>query len=111
MPDGKEVNWEDGGKMGLYLDKLKMGDSIEINGPAGVIQYLGKGMLKVPGRTKTITHVGMLAGGTGITPMLQVAAAALRDPADKVKLTLLYANKTETDILVRDYLDDLAQQH
>ena len=30
----------------------------------------------------TVKHVGMLAGGTGITPMLQVVQAALRDSGD-----------------------------
>ena len=30
----------------------------------------------------TVKHVGMMAGGTGITPMLQVVQAALRDSND-----------------------------
>ena len=53
----------------------------------------------------------MMAGGTGITPMLQVMEAMLRDPADETKIKLLYANQTEEDILVRDMLEDLQAKH
>jgi cytochrome-b5 reductase len=108
MPDGKAITWADGGKLGLYLDGKKPGDFIEIMGPAGVNEYLGRGTFKLPGRTITVTKVGMMAGGTGITPMLQVVAAALRDPSDTCEFSLIYANKTQDDILCRDILDDLA---
>lgn len=109
MPDGKEVVWEDGGKMSRYLDSLKAGDSIEIMGPSGLIQYLGNGAFKLPGsREATASKVGMIAGGTGITPMLQIITAALEDSADTCEFSLLYANKTEDDILVKDMLEAAA---
>merc|ERR1719350_819788 len=111
MPDGKEMNWSDGGKMSLYLDSKKVGDTVDVMGPLGVNEYLGNGTFKLPGRTITVKTVGMLAGGTGLTPMLQVAQAALRDPDDKTELSLILANKTEDDILCKDMLDDLAQKH
>lgn len=57
--------------MGLYLDSKKVGDYIDIMGPLGVNEYLGAGVFKLPGRTITVKHVGMMAGGTGLTPMLQ----------------------------------------
>eukprot|EP00747_Dinoflagellata_sp_TGD_P030246 gnl/TRDRNA2_/TRDRNA2_134496_c0_seq1.p1 gnl/TRDRNA2_/TRDRNA2_134496_c0~~gnl/TRDRNA2_/TRDRNA2_134496_c0_seq1.p1 ORF type:complete len:318 (+),score=54.13 gnl/TRDRNA2_/TRDRNA2_134496_c0_seq1:100-1053(+) len=106
MPDGSEVTWADGGKMGQYLDTKKVGDELEITGPIGVLQALGSGQFKLPGRTITVKRVGMMAGGTGITPMLQLLQATLRDSSDKTTYSLIYANKTEQDILVRDYLDD-----
>jgi len=110
MPDGKEADWADGGKMGLYLDSKKPGDYIEIKGPIGVNEYLGKGMFKSPGQTKTLKNIGMLAGGTGLTPMLQVVSAALLDPHDNCKFTLIYANKTEDDILCRDLIEEAEQK-
>jgi cytochrome-b5 reductase len=108
MPDGKEMVWEDGGKLGLFLDGKKIGDSIEIMGPIGLNEYLGKGMFKLPGRTVTVKNVGMMAGGTGLTPMLQVVQASLMDPKDKTNFSLIYANKTEDDILCRDMLEELS---
>lgn len=110
MPDGKEVTWADGGKMGLFLDSKRVGDYIDVMGPLGVNEYLGQGKFKLPGRQPNVKQVGMLAGGTGLTPMLQVVAAALRDPEDQCKFSLIYANKTESDILCRDMLDDLVSR-
>lgn len=110
MPDGKEVTWEDGGKAGLDLDGKKAGDFIEIGGPLGLNEYLGCGAFKLPGRQMTAKKVGMMAGGTGLTPMLQVAQAAIRDPADSTTFSLIYANKTEDDILCRDLLDELQER-
>lgn len=109
MPDGKEMNWADGGKAGLYLDSKKPGDFIEILGPLGVNEYLGQGTFKLPGRTVTVKHVGMLAGGTGLTPMMQVVQAALHDPSDTCNFYMIYANKKEDDILCREMLDDLVR--
>jgi len=106
MPDGKAITWEDGGKMSQYLDSLKVGDWVDINGPVGHIEYQGGGKFKLPGQIREAKHVGMMAGGTGITPMLQVAAAALNDPRDTTQFSLIYANKTQGDILVQDLLEE-----
>jgi cytochrome-b5 reductase len=53
----------------------------------------------------------MLAGGTGITPMYQVAQHLLKDPRDKTKLSLVYGSLTEDDILLRAELDALVEKH
>lgn len=57
------------------------------------------------------TCTGMIAGGTGITPMYQVAMAILKDPADTTQLSLVFGNISEDDILLRAELDDLAAAH
>ncbi len=56
-------------------------------------------------------HAGMIAGGSGITPMYQVAQAILRDPHDFTKVFLIYANVSEDDILLRKEFDAWAQDH
>lgn len=109
LPDGNETTWDDGGKLGWHLDSKRVGDFVEIRGPLGVNEYLGRGTFKLPGRTLTVKHIGMLAGGTGLTPMLQVITAALRDRGDTCTLSLIYANKTEDDILCKSQLDALAR--
>lgn len=53
----------------------------------------------------------MIAGGTGITPMLQIIRAALKNPADMTKLSLIYANVTLDDILLKKELDELTARH
>uniref|UniRef100_A0A0G4I2N1 NADH-cytochrome b5 reductase n=1 Tax=Chromera velia CCMP2878 TaxID=1169474 RepID=A0A0G4I2N1_9ALVE len=109
---GVKPEFPDGGKMSQYLDSLNVGDTIDIQGPVGKIEYHGNGKFtngKVALQQKK--HVGMLAGGTGITPMLQIADAILRDPSDPTTVSLLYANQTEDDILLRSKFEELTQTH
>ena len=56
-------------------------------------------------------HISMIAGGTGLTPMIQIIRAVLRNPADKTTITLIYANVNSQDILLKDDLDQLVNNH
>jgi cytochrome-b5 reductase len=55
-----------------------LGDTIDFRGPTGHIIYEGHGQFairsdkKAPPIRKKFEHLGLIAGGTGITPMLQV---------------------------------------
>lgn len=55
--------------------------------------------------------IGMVAGGTGITPMLQVLEHILANPNDRTKVHLVFANEEERDILLKPRLDALAKTH
>jgi len=101
----------DGGKMSQYFGNLQVGDSINLAGPFGLVEYKTKGKFTWKGKSFPCKQVGMIAGGTGITPMLQVINAILKDKEDETKISLLYANQTEEDILVRQNLEQLAEQH
>ena len=85
----------DGGKMSQYLGGLKPGDKVDVTGPVGTHTYLGNGKFKSGTKEHTCKKLGMMAGGTGLTPMLQVIAAVLKNPADPTQLYLIYANQTE----------------
>ena len=52
--------------------------------------------------------MGLVAGGTGITPMYQLIVEMLSNPRDKTEIRLLYASRTEADIILRHELDALA---
>ena len=56
-------------------------------------------------------HLGMIAGGTGLAPMYQLILESLNTADDDTKITLLYANKSGADILLKERLDKLAAQH
>lgn len=107
----------DGGKMSQHLEKLAIGDKILVRGPSGRLEYKGDGKFAIK-KTKTseavvsrYNKVGMIAGGTGITPMLQLMEAVCRDPSDQTECSLLFANQTEQDILCRDRLEELQRSH
>ncbi|KAK9060727.1 hypothetical protein SSX86_021433 [Deinandra increscens subsp. villosa] len=89
------------GKMSQHFDKLKPGDVVEVKGPIEKIRY-------TPNMKK---HIGMIAGGSGITPMLQVIEAILKNPDDNTKVSLIYANVSPDDILLKKKLDMLAASH
>lgn len=52
-----------------------------------------------------------VAGGSGITPIYQLTRAILNNPEDKTKISLVYANNTEEDILLRKEFEDLEKQY
>lgn len=107
----------DGGKMSQYLENMSVGDYIDVRGPNGLLVYEGKGLFSIrpdkksPPKQRKYTKVGLIAGGTGITPMLQIIRHVFKDPSDKTQLSLLFANQSESDILLRPELDDLAAEH
>ena len=53
----------------------------------------------------------MIAGGTGIAPMVQIIRACLRNPSDHSKITLIYANVNSEDILLKSDLEELQKNH
>ncbi|XP_014211053.1 NADH-cytochrome b5 reductase 2 isoform X1 [Copidosoma floridanum] len=107
----------EGGKMSQYLESLKIGETIDVRGPSGRLVYNGKGkfsiklLRKEPPVEYSLAKAVMIAGGTGITPMLQLIRAIVKDPLDKTQVSLLYANQTEKDILLREELDEVAKNH
>ncbi|KAE8725037.1 Nitrate reductase [Hibiscus syriacus] len=108
---GVHPKFPNGGLMSQYLDSLPLGSSLEVKGPLGHIEYTGRGNFLVHGKTKFAKKLAMLAGGTGITPIYQVIQAILKDPKDETEMCVVYANRTEDDILLKDELDGWAKKH
>lgn len=90
----------DKGLMTKHLEGMEVGQTIDIRGPKGSMKYT----------TSYAKHIGMVAGGTGITPMYQMIRAICADESDNTKMSLIYANNTEDDILLKDELDGFALQ-
>ncbi|KAJ1658179.1 NADH-cytochrome b5 reductase [Dispira simplex] len=89
------------GNMSKHISSLKPGDKLDVKGP--IFKYSYK-----PNMHETL---GLIAGGTGITPMYQIIRKVLRDPTDKTSISLLFANVSDNDILLRDELEALAKQY
>ncbi|CAO1635608.1 unnamed protein product [Parajaminaea phylloscopi] len=87
-----------GGAMTEHVHGLKVGEPIQIKGP----------IPKFPYKANEFQHIGMIAGGSGITPMWQVIQDIANNKADKTNVTLIYTNKTEQDILLREEFDKIA---
>lgn len=90
------------GNISKYMAGLGVGQSIRVRGPKGAFKYT----------PNMVRHFGMVAGGTGITPMLQVVRAIIRGRAtgDRTEVDLIFANVTPQDILLKEDLDALAAE-
>lgn len=79
-------------------------------GPVGMLRYLGYGKFQL--KKEVLEHkknkIGLIAGGSGITPMYSIAQASAY-AKDGVQVTLLFTNKTKDDILCKAQLDDLSK--
>lgn len=94
-----------GGKMSQNLSKLPIGANISAKGPTGHVTYFGNGKIKVGSKVHQIKTFVMLAAGTGITPMYQVMLSIFKDPTDQTRCILMFANRTEYDILLSTEID------
>ncbi|KAF4982826.1 hypothetical protein FZEAL_1618 [Fusarium zealandicum] len=93
--------YPDGQLTGNYLANLQVGEEALFRGPKGSMRY----------QRGLCTKIGMLAGGTGITPMFQVIRAICEDESDLTEVSLIYANRSEEDILLRDELETFARRY
>lgn len=85
-----------GGKLSQHFDQLQIGQLIDF-------KHIEKNVkMQYPFKN----HVGMLVGGTGITPMIQALHAVLGTASDQSRVCMLYGSKTATDILGKETLDE-----
>ena len=84
---------------------LMVGQTMKVKGPKGAMVYT----------PNMVSQFGMIAGGTGITPMLQIIRAIVRGRprnggTDATRISLIFANVNVEDILLKDDLDALAEE-
>ena len=87
----------DEGVMSKHVHSMSPGDTVNFVGPKQKLDY----------KPNMVQELGLLAGGTGITPMLQLIELVLGDPKDTTKVTLLHANRSEKDLLAAERLREL----
>jgi ring-1,2-phenylacetyl-CoA epoxidase subunit PaaE len=88
-----------GALSGWLVREVRPGDRIEVQPPAGAFTA----DLDVPGR-----HV-LIAAGSGITPVLSIAASALALSASEA--TLLYGNRRAESVMFADEIADLKDSY
>lgn len=88
------------GLVSKYLHDRTVGDTVLMSGPNAGGHWMD-------GSAK---RVGFVAGGTGITPMISIIRWILAKGLG-VELYLIFANKTEADIIFREEWDTNAREH
>jgi nitrate reductase (NAD(P)H) len=103
------VHFDNGGKMTLALQALAVGDTVLMAGPTGSLKYVGNGhfqlVLKKEQRQLHADHVVLLAGGTGITPGLQIIKRLIKHQADPTSISLVFANQTHDIFLGNEIVE------
>ena len=89
------------GPMSEHVHSMQVGDKLEMKGP----------IPKYPWSPNKHSHIALIAGGTGITPMWQLTRAIFNNPLDKTKVSLVFGNVTEEDILLKKEFDELESKY
>ena len=90
----------DGGLFSAHLvDSLRAGDVLEVLPPLGAFTP----------DPATPGHHALIAAGSGITPVLSIAATLLAAPGNRV--TLLYGNRRTDTVMFAEELSDLKDRH
>ena len=83
-----------GGNVSSHICSRQPGDELKVKGC----------YTKIKVTANKWKHVGMLAGGSGLTPCLQVAEELLSLPDDQTQITLIFCNRDEDEIFLRQRL-------
>ncbi|MGD0978793.1 MAG: FAD-dependent oxidoreductase [Candidatus Bathyarchaeia archaeon] len=81
------------------LDALRVGDPVTIDAPFGNFTFEGES-----------ERIGLLSGGVGITPLRSICRYCT-DMKLNTKVTLLYGNRTEADVVFRQDLEQMQRQN
>lgn len=87
--------------MSRYLDSLSVGDKVDFKGPIGRLRYFGEGNFGIvydkdtPEVNVKYKNVGMVAGGSGITPLYQVART-ITNEGGATNAKLVFSNHVNT---------------
>lgn len=91
VPGGTFSNW--------LVHSLRVGEEVEVGTPTGTF---------TPDLATPARHVA-IAAGSGITPVLSIAASVLADP--QATLTLLYGNRRSDTVMFGEELADLKDRY
>jgi len=89
------------GAMSTHMHDMEPGQRLDFKGP----------LPKYPMEANKHKHVTLIAGGTGITPMWQVARYIFSHPDDQTKVTLVFGNVSEEDILLKHEWEELENKY
>ncbi|KAI4871227.1 hypothetical protein NFI96_019755 [Prochilodus magdalenae] len=84
-----------------HLDSLDIGASLSISSPDGSFSLRS---------LRDVTHLYLLAAGTGFTPMARLLHLALQDLTSVRKTKLMFFNRQERDILWHSELEHLCTE-
>lgn len=89
------------GPMSTHICEMEKNQRLLFKGPIEKYRY----------QPNTHSTIGLIAAGTGITPMYQLIRAVMNNPEDKTKIILITANISEEDVLLKHEFEKLEQEN
>lgn len=103
-----------GGLVSQVLEGLKVGDMVEMAGPVWKHTYKGNGLFEIKTEKglveRRVRHLGLIAGGTGITPFFQIIQYVAMTRGEDLNISLVYGNESEAGILLRQELEEFVAE-
>ncbi|MBN9188443.1 MAG: phenylacetate-CoA oxygenase/reductase subunit PaaK [Microbacterium sp.] len=97
------IKRDQGGRFSTWAQTgLRPGDRLDVMSPQGTFT---SSLADLDGR-----HVAAIAAGSGITPLMALAATVLAR-SDSSRFTLVYTNRSTTDVMFLDELADLKDRY
>lgn len=105
------------GAMSQYLRYLPVGSKIQIKGPSGRLQYKYNSIFTIRKfdkqsksfklHTYNIKNLVLIAGGSGISPILQVLKATYEENNISMNINLFYGASSEYDLAFKKDIDSI----
>ncbi|MDH4281612.1 MAG: ferredoxin--NADP reductase [Myxococcales bacterium] len=92
---------QDGRASNHLNDTVREGDELSVLGPSG--------NFTIEPRSINERHLVMIAGGSGITPIMSILETLLRVES-RSRVTLIYGNRSWDDVIFRDRLATLCEE-
>ncbi|KAH6666415.1 hypothetical protein B0J14DRAFT_549948 [Halenospora varia] len=89
------------GQASTHIHNLQPGDSL----------FVLAALKAYPWKQNEFKHVTMIAGGAGITPIVQLIRGIFANPEEKTKVTLLFGVNRDEDALFRDEFNKYQEQY
>ncbi|ORC84661.1 NADH-dependent fumarate reductase [Trypanosoma theileri] len=103
----------DKGTLCEWISAMRPGDSVEIKACTGLRIDRDPNTKQIIFRGHVIRQFGLIAGGTGVAPMLQIIRAALERPFVETteSIRLIYASEEYDELTYRSTLQDYAKSN
>ncbi|XP_075550527.1 NADH-cytochrome b5 reductase 3-like [Dermacentor variabilis] len=110
---GVSAEFPRGGLMSQFLDTLQPGDEVQIRGPRGKFVYEGHGSFVTAegDRLPPVKRLGLIAAGSGVTPMLQLLRNMFADSTDCTLVRMIDVNHNESEIIAHRELNEYTRRH
>ncbi|PVU88854.1 hypothetical protein BB561_005669 [Smittium simulii] len=92
------------GNVSKFIHEIPKGQTVEIRAPCVTFPYF----------LNKKTNIGMIAGGTGIAPMFQLANRILTSQTPEnlqTCITIVYGSKTSKDVYLKKEIDSLVEKY